>query len=198
MAQAPLTYDQASITTASMLRIAASTDMVRDLSRLSLPEVEAVVQAVSKVIPARNVPGVILNGLTHLPERQRPPAVVQRDLHLLCTGLELFMDKAVYGTVAPTSTLVRFIIAKDGNDKKTLAWGVITNAVGVMRISLRNFRPHVCRLVQTGQVERARRIAQDELDAFADGLNRYITGLNRIVLASRQTRTPHTRIGEKA
>jgi hypothetical protein len=44
-----------------MLRTVASSDIVRDSSHLSLPEVEAVVQALAEVIPAGNVPGVILN-----------------------------------------------------------------------------------------------------------------------------------------
>ncbi len=99
MANAPLTYAQVSIKTADMLRTVAASDMVRELSRLSMPEVEAAVRAVAEVIPAGNVPGVILNGLIHLPDHRLSPGLVHRDIHMLFTGLELFMDKAVYAAI---------------------------------------------------------------------------------------------------
>jgi hypothetical protein len=92
------------------------------------------------------------------------------------------------GAVAPKSTLTRFITAKDDNEKKTLAWGIITDARGVMRISLRDFRPHVRLLKAAGQKELAARIVQDYLDAYAHGLNHYIQDLLKITEASRETR----------
>jgi hypothetical protein len=98
-------------------------------------------------------------------------------------GREVFSN---VGSVAPTSTLLRFITAKDDNDKKTLAWGVITDAAGVMRISLRDFRPHVGLLVQAGQAELAQRISQEYLEAYAAGLNRYVVDLHMITLTSLQ------------
>ncbi|MEW5961001.1 MAG: hypothetical protein AB1801_25015, partial [Chloroflexota bacterium] len=84
------------------------------------------------------------------------------------------------GAVAPASTLTRFITAKDDNDKKTLAWGVITDAQSVMRISLRDFRPHVGLLDNIGHKDLATRMVQDYLDAYARGLNDFITDLRRI------------------
>ena len=45
---------------------------VQELSRLSLPEIDAIVGLVAQVIPAGNVPGVILRGLARLSGR-RPP-----------------------------------------------------------------------------------------------------------------------------
>lgn len=92
------------------------------------------------------------------------------------------------GAVAPTSTLTRFITAKDDNDKKTLAWGIITDAQGVMRISLRDFRPHVAQLHQAGLSELAELITQDYLSAYVQGLNAYIKDLRHITVASRETR----------
>jgi hypothetical protein len=106
-------------------------------------------------------------------------------------GREVFSN---VGAVAPTSTLTRFITAKDDNEKKTLAWGVITDAAGNMRLSLRDFRPHVGLLVKAGCKDVAVRVAQDYVDGYARGLNRFVADLQRIALASRETRA---RIGGK-
>jgi len=83
---------------------------------------------------------------------------------------------------------VRFTTAKDDNDKKTMVWGVITDAAGRMHISLRDFRPHVALLTEAGEAEMARRITQEYLDAYAEGLNSFVTDLHLITLASRETR----------
>jgi hypothetical protein len=94
------------------------------------------------------------------------------------------------GAVAPGSTLTRFMTAKDDNEKKTLAWGVLTDAGGVMRITLRDFRPHVGLLAAAGRKELAARLTQDYLDAYARGLNDFVRDLQRITLTSRETRAP--------
>lgn len=106
-------------------------------------------------------------------------------LNDLIKGREVFSN---VGSVVPTSTLTRFITAKDDNEKKTLAWGIITDASGVMRVSLRDFRPHVALLQACGQKELADWIAQDYLDAYASGLNRFVVDVQRITMASRETR----------
>jgi hypothetical protein len=105
-------------------------------------------------------------------------------LNDLIRGREVFSN---VGAVVSTSTLTRFMTAKDDNDKKTLAWGVITDAQGVMRLSLRDFRPHVALLIAAGQAELAGQITQHYLDTYANGLNLYIKDLRRIVEASRET-----------
>jgi hypothetical protein len=122
------------------------------------------------------------------------PAPVQRILDRVPTRFDLLNDiikgREVFsnvGAVAPTSTLTRFITAKDDNDKKTLAWGVITDAQGVMRISLRDFRPHVGLLAGIGHKDLANRMAHDYLEAYARGLNGFIDDLQRITKASRET-----------
>ncbi len=105
-------------------------------------------------------------------------------LNDLIRGREVFSN---VGAVAPTSTLTRFMTAKDDNDKKTLAWGVITDAKGVMRLSLRDFRPHVALLMAAGQAELAGQMTQHYLDTYAAGMNGYIKDLRRIVESSRET-----------
>jgi hypothetical protein len=57
-----------------------------------------------------------------------------------------------------------------------------------MRITLRDFRPHVALLVAAGHKDLATGLAQDYLDAYARGLNRFITDLRRITETSRVTR----------
>jgi hypothetical protein len=81
-------YAQASVKTADNLRTIARSMVIRDLSRLSLPEIDAVVELVGRVVPAGNVPGVILNGLARLPGRKPPPRIVKRDVNLLFKGIE--------------------------------------------------------------------------------------------------------------
>ncbi len=103
-------------------------------------------------------------------------------LNDIIKGREVFSN---VGAVAPSSSLVRFITAKDDNEKKTLAWGVLTDAQGVMVITLRDFRPHVATLLELGRESLAQRIAQEYLDSYVSGFNQYVADLSRIVRTSR-------------
>jgi hypothetical protein len=123
------------------------------------------------------------------------PAPLQRMLDQIPSSFDVLNDlikgREVFsnvGVVAPSSTLTRFITAKDDNEKKALAWGVITDANGVMRISLRDFRPHVAPMLACGQSDLARRLTEDYVNAFARGLNGYIQELIAITRTSRETR----------
>jgi hypothetical protein len=102
-------------------------------------------------------------------------------LNDLIKGREVFSN---VGAVAADSTLTRFMTAKDDNEKKTLAWAVLTTAEGVMVLTLRDFRPHVALLTAVNQAELAARITQDYLDAYAYGLNAYVADLQRITEAT--------------
>ncbi len=122
------------------------------------------------------------------------PVPVQRMLDKVPHRLDMLNDLikgrevlSNVGAVAPSSTLLRFITAKDDNEKKTLVWGVITDARGQMRISLRDFRPHVGLLSVAGHHDLAVRITRDYLQSYATGLNRYIAELHSITLSSRET-----------
>jgi hypothetical protein len=105
-------------------------------------------------------------------------------LNEIIKGEEVFSNM---GRVAKGSTLRRFITAKDDNEQKTLAWGVLTDDKGVLHLSLRDFRPHVTVLHSLGMTELAQHIAQDYLDVYAQGLNQYVSELRDIVIASRET-----------
>ncbi len=63
----------------------------------------------------------------------------------------------------------------------------MTDARGVMRIHLRDFRPQVTTLLSIGRKDLANMITQDYLDAYAEGFNAYIHDLSRITIASRET-----------
>jgi hypothetical protein len=106
-------------------------------------------------------------------------------LNDLIKGREVFSN---VGAVAPGSTLVRFITAKDDNEKKTLAWGVLTDARSTMRISLRDFRPHVALLESVGHKDLAVWAVRNYLESYAQGLNHFIDDLRCITETSRETR----------
>jgi hypothetical protein len=106
-------------------------------------------------------------------------------LNNILKGREVFSN---VGAVVPTSTLRRFVTAKDDNEQKQLVWGLLTDSAGVLRISLRDFRPHVAALQAIGRCDLADQITQDYLDAFAEGFNRYLRELQRITAASRETK----------
>lgn len=105
-------------------------------------------------------------------------------LNDLIKGREVFSN---IGAVPSHATVTRFSTAKDDNERKDLAWGIVTDAQGVMRITLRDFRPHVRQLAQAGYPEIAYRLTRDYLDAYATGLNKFVRDLHHITQASRET-----------
>jgi len=107
-------------------------------------------------------------------------------LNDLLKGREVFSN---VGAVAKESTLTRFITAKDDNEKKTLAWGIITDAQGAMRVSLRDFRPHVGALHAIGRPDVADFITQDYLDTYAHQLNKFVRELHLITELSKPKKT---------
>jgi hypothetical protein len=90
-------YSEASLKTGNNLRQVAYAPKVRELSHLSLPEIDNMIDVVARVAPAGNVPGLILNGLARLSGRRPPADVIKRDVNLLFKGVEKALDKAVYG-----------------------------------------------------------------------------------------------------
>lgn len=106
-------------------------------------------------------------------------------LNDLIKGREVFSN---VGRVSPGSSLTRFMTAKDDNEKKELAWGVLTDADDLMHVTVRDFRPHVAMLTAVGRQDLAVRIIADQLDSFATGLNQYVHDLHRIVSTSYEKR----------
>jgi len=106
-------------------------------------------------------------------------------LNNMLKGTEVFSN---VGAVVPSSTLQRFVTAKDDNEQKQLVWGILSDASGVMHISLRDFRPHVAALQACQHEELARQITQDYLDSYVQGFDQFIHDMYRITVASRETR----------
>jgi hypothetical protein len=106
-------------------------------------------------------------------------------LNEVIKGEEVFSN---VGRVAKGSTLRRFITAKDDNQQKTLAWGVLTDDQNVVHLALRDFRPHVTLLAEIGRSDLADLIAQDVLNSYATGFNQFIRELREITASSRETR----------
>lgn len=106
-------------------------------------------------------------------------------LNEIIKGEEVFSN---VGRVARGSSLRRFITAKDDNDQKALAWGVMTDDRDTMHISLRDFRPHVALLYQHGLHTLGQQITQDFLDSYVQGFNVFIRELREITAASRESR----------
>ncbi|MBN1657969.1 MAG: hypothetical protein JXA93_06180 [Anaerolineae bacterium] len=122
------------------------------------------------------------------------PTPLQRMLDRLPGRIEVLNDiikgreiLSNVGAVVPSSTITRFATAKDDNEKKTLAWGIVTDAEGVMCISLRDFRPHVALLMACSQRPMAEWMARDYLQSYARGLNAFVRDLHQITRASRET-----------
>jgi hypothetical protein len=92
-------YDEATHKTVDNLRNIAFSEEVRELSSMSLPQIDSLVQIIARITPAGNIPAVILNGLARLPNRTLPLKTVQRDINLLFKGVEqMLVDRAVYST----------------------------------------------------------------------------------------------------
>ena len=114
---------KASELTAASLRTVAKNISVQQLSKLTLPEIESVVQLISRVIPAGNVPGMILSGLARLPGRRIPAQKLQQDVTALFSGVEQILDQAVYATffAGPAAVLwgYQHLLKLAGKDPET-------------------------------------------------------------------------------
>ena len=100
-------------------------------------------------------------------------------LNNLLKGTEVLSN---LGAVAKSSSITRFITAKDDNEQKQLTWGVVTDAQGTLVITLRDFRPHVALLHNAGRNDLANLIVQDFLDAYVQGFNQYIQEVTQIAV----------------
>ncbi|PJF21985.1 MAG: hypothetical protein CUN56_08285, partial [Phototrophicales bacterium] len=116
-------YYQATQITADDLRTIARSLAIDEVTRLALPEVDEVVDVVSRVVPAGNVPALILSGLSRLNGRNAHPDIVKRDVNMLFKGVETMLDKAVYGTffAGPAAVIWGYqnllkLAGKDPND----------------------------------------------------------------------------------
>ncbi|MBN1177577.1 MAG: hypothetical protein JXD18_00060 [Anaerolineae bacterium] len=106
-------------------------------------------------------------------------------LNEIIKGNEVFSN---VGRVAPGTSIVRFISARDDGQTKELVWGIVTDDQERMQISLRDFRPFVPLLLDLGEAFLADLLAQDYLDSYVSGFNRFVAELNTLVAVEKPTR----------
>jgi hypothetical protein len=99
-------------------------------------------------------------------------------LNEIIKGREVFSN---VGQVAATSTLTRFVSARDDGATKLLIWGVMSDAAGRLYITLRDFRPHVGPLLRLGRADLAHTLAQDYLDSYAASANELMRRIQRVL-----------------
>ncbi len=99
-------------------------------------------------------------------------------LNEILKGREVFSN---VGQVVATSTLTRFMSARDDGETKLLVWGVMSDAKGRLVVTLRDFRPHVAPLIACGCADLAEALAQDYLDDYAAGVNALIRRIQRVL-----------------
>src|SRR5689334_21959586 len=90
---------RATINTANDLKNLAYEMVDKEISMLSLPEVDQVVEAVARVIPAGNVPGLIVSGFARIQGNNPSGKEVKRDIGMLFRGVNRMFDHAVFGAV---------------------------------------------------------------------------------------------------
>ncbi|MEM7028247.1 MAG: FHA domain-containing protein [Chloroflexota bacterium] len=101
-------------------------------------------------------------------------------LNEVLKGEEVFSN---VGRVAPSSSLVRFMSAKDDGRSKFMVWGLMCDRTGTLKITLRDFRPHVAQLQALGQTDLATLITQDYVESYARGVNQFAEDLAKVVAA---------------
>ncbi|MBE2192843.1 MAG: hypothetical protein IAE83_01575 [Anaerolinea sp.] len=99
MAASKDAYTAATQKTSVDLKTIAATPKIAELSRLTLPEIEALSDQIAQVVPAGSVPGLVLNGLISIQGRQVPAAEQERHLAMLFRGIRDLLDKAIYGAI---------------------------------------------------------------------------------------------------
>lgn len=98
-------------------------------------------------------------------------------LNDMLKGTEVFSN---VGRVADDSSLWRFITAKDDNHKKELCWGVMTRTDDMMVVTLRDFRPAVVALMNSGAPHLAYQITSEFLEGYVRGLEDFVVELTDI------------------
>lgn len=123
-----------------------------------------------------NLPPELQRLLREIPERFSV-------LNEVIRGDEVYSN---IGRVAKGATLRRFMSAKDDGNTKALVWGIMTDDDGRMVITMRDFRPHVGPLVESGRIELARSMAQDYVNAYTTDLISLVAKLSAML----QIKTP--------
>ncbi len=71
-------------------------ETLRNLTRLTLPEIEGIKTEIASILPAGNLPAFVLSGLVQLKERRVNSERVRQDINALLKGLNL-LPQGLYG-----------------------------------------------------------------------------------------------------
>lgn len=106
MANANPSYQEATIKTANDLMTVATTAELQGLSQLTLPEIEHLTNEIARVVPAGNIPALILSSLSTLDGRKVERTDSIRHVEALFRGLRQSLDKAIYTAFFATPATV--------------------------------------------------------------------------------------------
>jgi len=99
-------YQEATVKTAADLKTVATTLKLHELSQLSLPEIERLTDEIARVVPAGNIPAMILSGLVNMDKRRIDSADSTKHVELLFRGIRQTLDKAIYTAFFATPATV--------------------------------------------------------------------------------------------
>jgi len=91
-------WREATVRTSGDLMTIARSMQLEELSSLSLPEIERLSNEIARVVPAGNVPGIILSGLARLNGRTVETTESRKYIELLFRGVRQTLDRASYIT----------------------------------------------------------------------------------------------------
>ena len=95
-------YERATKETAESLQKVTRDLAQKKLTKLTLPELDSVVKIVSEIVPAGNVPGLLLSGLSRIKGNRVQPEKARQDINILFREAQLFIEQAKYGAMFAT------------------------------------------------------------------------------------------------
>jgi len=103
-------WEQSRQTTLAALLNIDDTEILK-LSRLTLPEIQAIKQEIARILPAGNLPAFILSGLLKLKGRRVSPDQVRSDLTALLRGIDL-IPRGLYGALVAGPAAILYAYQK--------------------------------------------------------------------------------------
>jgi hypothetical protein len=89
--------ENASLSTVRSLGSTLSPEELQKLSKLSLPEITELVGLIGRMLPAGNLPAMLLTGFARIRTRKVPVEKVRNDVNALYRIIEQSFDRVVYG-----------------------------------------------------------------------------------------------------
>lgn len=109
LSNTPLLEHSRQTTLAALAQI--DTNTLRQLSQLTLPEIQAIQQEIAQVLPAGNLPAFVLSGLLKLKGRLITAEQVNQDIHTLFRGLGL-ISQGLFGVFVAGPAAVLYAYQK--------------------------------------------------------------------------------------